>query len=149
MDLNQDFYDLLQLFNAESVEYLVAGAYAVMFYSEPRFTKDLDIWINPSPQNAKAVLRALAAFGAPLDMVSLDDFTNPEMIYQIGIAPNRIDIIMDVLGVDFLQAWQHRTVASYGDIPMNLISREDLITAKLACGRDQDLLDAKRLQIVK
>jgi len=71
MELNQDFYDLLQFLNAEHVEYLVVGGYAVMVYSEPRYTKDLDIWINPDPDNAKAVWRALAAFGAPLENVSL------------------------------------------------------------------------------
>ena len=135
MELNQDFYDLLQFLNAEHVEYLVVGGYAVMVYSEPRYTKDLDIWINPDPDNAKAVWRALAAFGAPLENVSLEDFSDPEMIYQIGIAPNRIDILMDVLGVDFPSAWQRRKTMHYGETPMHLIGEEDLIKSKLATGR--------------
>ncbi|OPZ63903.1 MAG: hypothetical protein BWY83_03305 [bacterium ADurb.Bin478] len=146
MALNPDFYDLLKLLNDGKVEYLVVGGYAVMYYSEPRFTKDLDIWINPVPENARAVWRALAEYGAPLEKVSLDDFCNLEMIYQIGLAPNRIDILMDVAGVDFAIAWQRRKVTQYGDVPMNMISREDLIAAKLASGREQDLLDAKGLQ---
>ena len=146
MDLNQDFCDLLQCLNADQVEYLVVGGYAVMYYSEPRFTKDLDIWINPEPANIQAMWRALAAFGAPLENVSPNDFTDPEMIYQIGIAPNRIDILTDVLGVEFAYAWQHRLIAKYGHIPMYIIGKEELIQSKLAAGRAQDLIDAKRLQ---
>ena len=104
MEINPDFQDLLQSLNEENAEYLIVGAYAVMFYTEPRFTKDLGIWINPTLENAQKIWRALLNFGAPLNDISLRDFYNKEMIYQIGIAPNRIDIIMDVAGVSFVKA---------------------------------------------
>ena len=99
MEINSDFRDLLKMLNDYNVRYLIAGGYAVMFYSEPRFTKDIDIWVEPTPANAKLVWSALAEFGAPLEQVSLEDFVNKELIYQIGVAPNRIDIMMDIPGV--------------------------------------------------
>ena len=98
--MNSDFKDLLNIFNAYHVRYLIIGGYAVMKYTEPRYTKDLDIWVNPSIENAGKVYIALKNFGAPLNNISLDDFTDPDLIYQIGIAPNRSDMLMGIAGMD-------------------------------------------------
>ncbi len=137
------------MFNNYSVRYLIAGAYAVMYHAEPRFTKDLDVWIEPTPKNAIHVWKALAEFGAPLDQVKLSDFSNKDLIYQIGIAPNRIDIMMNVPGLTFDSAWEHRIQSLYGDIPVNILNLNDLIIAKEKAGRDQDLLDLKHLLNIK
>jgi hypothetical protein len=96
--MNSDFSDLLQAFNEESVEYLVVGGYAVIKYTEPRYTKDIDIWVNASLENAERVMRALVKFGAPLSGLTADDFCDPENFYQIGVAPTRVDIIMGIDG---------------------------------------------------
>jgi hypothetical protein len=146
MPANQDFKDLFALFNKENVEYLVVGAHAVIFYSEPRYTKDLDVWINPSPENALKVMAALSAFGAPLEGVSINDFSNPEMVFQIGIAPNRIDILMGIASVDFNTAMQKKTISFYDGIEIPIISKQDLIVSKRAVGRPQDKLDVDRLE---
>jgi len=146
MEINPDFQDLLQLFKEEGVEYLVVGAYAVMYYTEPRFTKDLDLWINPTLNNAESVLRALSRFGAPLEDVSIDDFCNEEMIFQIGIAPNRIDVIMGVSHLAFSTAWHNRLAVRYGDCDINMIALDNLITSKENTGRSQDELDVQRLK---
>ena len=145
MPLNEDFKDLFTALNAESVEYLVVGGYAVIFYAEPRFTKNIDIWVNPTPENAARVLRALARFGAPLGDITEKDLTNRELVYQIGIAPNRIDIVMDAGGPSFSDAWKNKTTASYGDAPIFIIGKNDLLRSKKAMGRPQDLLDAEML----
>jgi hypothetical protein len=146
MSANQDFKDLFALFNEENVEYLVVGAHAVIFYSEPRYTKDLDIWINPSHKNALKVLAALTKFGAPLSGVSEKDFSDPDMVFQIGIAPNRIDILMGITGVEFRTAAQRKTLSSYDGIEIPIISKQDLILSKKAIGRPQDKLDVDRLE---
>ncbi len=146
MGINPDFADLLRIFYEEKVEYLIVGAYAVIFYTEPRYTKDLDIWVNPTPENAKRVWRALERFGAPLIDVKLEDFTNRELVYQIGVAPNRIDILMGIEGVDFEEAYSRKVESRYGDIPIYLISKEDLIKSKEEAGRLQDRLDLEKLK---
>jgi hypothetical protein len=146
MSANQDFKDLFALFNEENVEYLVVGAHAVIYYSEPRYTKDLDIWINPSHENALKAMAALTKFGAPLADVSEKDFTDPKMIFQIGIAPNRIDILMGIAGVEFRSAAQRKTLSSYDGIEIPIISKQDLILSKKAIGRPQDKLDVDRLE---
>jgi hypothetical protein len=145
MPANQDFKDLFALLNQEKAEYLVVGAHAVIFYSEPRYTKDLDIWIRPSVQNAKKVMKALSAFGAPLDKVTINDFTDPDQVYQIGVAPNRIDILMGVGGVDFGSAATRKTMTTYDGILIPVIGKKDLIASKKKVGRPQDLLDVERL----
>ena len=146
MPVNKDFEDLLRIFHEEKVEYLIVGAYAVIFYTEPRYTKDLDIWINPTEENAKKVWKALQRFGAPLIDVTVKDFTNRELVYQIGVEPNRIDILMDIQGVDFEEAFSRKVVSKYGDVPIYIISKEDLIKAKEATGRLEDKLDLEKLK---
>lgn len=145
MAVNPDFRDLFFELNAASVRYLVVGAYAVTFHSRPRFTKLLDVWVDPSPQNAARVFRALAAFGAPLSGVRLEDFTTRGTVFQIGVAPNRVDVLTEIEAVEFGPAWERRSEGRYGDCPIQVLSRADLIANKKAVGRPQDLLDVDEL----
>ena len=145
MPINPDYRELFRTFFEEKVEYLIVGAYAVTYYAEPRYTKDLDILIRPTLENATKTLAALKRFEAPLTDIKAEDLTDPELVYQIGVEPNRIDILMSITGIAFEEAWQHRVQSTYGGVPIYLISREDLITAKKASGRPQDLLDLERL----
>lgn len=145
MATNPDFTDLLLAFNAAEVRYLVVGGYAVAFHARPRFTKDLDVWVDPSPENARRTWEALRRFGAPLSGVTVQDLANPEMVYQIGIPPNRVDILMGVTGLAFPDAWEHRVAGTYGDCPLHVLGRHDLIRNKRATGRPQDLLDLQVL----
>jgi len=125
---------------------LVVGAYAVIFHTEPRYTKDLDIWIEPTEENAEKVWKALSDFGAPMHDLRIEDLTNPDMIFQVGIEPNRFDILMGVSGLQFSEAWKRCVSGTYEDQPIYLLSIEDLIKSKKAAGRPQDLLDAKALE---
>lgn len=146
MAVNPDFRDLLSAFDDEGVEYLLVGAHAVMIYAHPRYTKDMDVWVKPSDENAERVFRALRRFGAPLEGITAKDFTDPEVIYQIGVAPNRIDVMMGIAGVGFDAAWQNRVESTYGEVPMYVIAKVDLIRSKKATGRRQDLLDVEVLE---
>ena len=146
MSVNPDFRDLLRLFNVEKVEFLIVGAHAVIYYAEPRYTKDLDIWVNPTKDNARRVWSALEAFGAPLENIAVNDFTDQDLIYQIGIEPNRIDILMGIAGVAFRDSYTRAGDATYGDVPIKIISKEDLLNSKRAVSRRQDMLDIERLE---
>ncbi|MCX7017388.1 MAG: nucleotidyltransferase [Candidatus Sumerlaeota bacterium] len=143
---NSDFRELLNLFEKHKIRYLVVGAYAVMKYTEPRFTKDLDLWIATDQENANSVYVALKEFGAPLANLSADDFTHPDYLYQMGIPPLRVDIMMSILGVKFEGAWGNREVVELDNIKIPFISRSDLILAKQASGRPQDKIDIDRLK---
>ncbi len=146
MPANQDYKDLFKLLLDEKVSYLIVGAHAVVFYTEPRYTKDMDILVQPSEENAKRVYKVLMQFGAPLKNITVKDFIDPDMIYQIGIEPNRIDILMSIKGVCFDDAWENRIQSSYDGIPISIISKSDLINAKTASGRPQDLIDLDNLK---
>lgn len=143
--VNPDFSDLFAAFNAAEVRYLVVGAHAVAFFAEPRFTKDLDLWVEASPANADRILAALRAFGAPLHGVSANDFSTPGVTYQIGVAPNRIDIATQIDGVTFDEAWPNRVKSRFGENDVWLIGRVELVKNKRAAGRPQDLLDLSLL----
>ena len=149
MSANPDYRDLFSIFSEEKVEYLVVGAHAVIYYAEPRYTKDLGIWVRSSSDNALRVWRALRTFGAPLRDVTYEDFTDPEMVYQIGVAPNRIDILMGIKGVDFDTAWKNKVESTYDGIPIYILGKYELIRAKKASQRPQDLLDLEKLETVK
>jgi len=143
---NPDYKELLQLLNAFEVQYLIVGGFAVMKYGEPRYTKDLDIWVHNSRPNSTRVVEALKKFGAPLehDGVTADTFTEKQIVYQIGIAPVRIDILTEITGVEFSKAWKNRTASTFFGVPVNFISRADLETNKRALGRPHDIEDLKR-----
>jgi hypothetical protein len=143
---SSDYRDLLFEFNAAKVRFLIVGAYAVMFHTEPRYTKDLDVWVEPTRKNARSVRTALENFGAPLDNLSVDDLIQPDLVFQIGIEPIRIDILTHVEGLTFRQAYERAARTMYADVPVRLLSAEDALRAKLAVGRPQDLLDADKLQ---
>ena len=145
MFANSDFNDLLRIFNANGVKFLVIGGYALIQYTEPRFTKDLDLWISTESHNASAVYDALREFGAPLSGLTEDDFSEEGYFYQVGVPPVRVDILMGIPGLDFEAAWKRREETDVDCLSVPFISREDLITAKLASGRPQDLIDAQNL----
>jgi hypothetical protein len=149
MNPSSDFEDLFKTLNAHRVKYIVVGAHAVMHYATPRFTKDLDVWIPPDLNKSARVFEALADFGAPLDKVSPADFTDPKLIYQIGIAPVRIDVMMDIQGVSARDAWKRRTRVRYGKTMISVLSLDDLIRAKKRSGRPQDQLDLQALRQAK
>ncbi|MEQ1892543.1 MAG: hypothetical protein ABL998_08390 [Planctomycetota bacterium] len=132
--------------NAADVRYFLVGGYAVAFHARPRYTKYLNLWIEPTLANAERAWRALAAFGAPLQGLRLEDLTRPEMVFQIGLAPNRIDLLTELQGVDFGAAWERRATTTYGDCSIPVLSRADLIQNKRAVGRPQDLIDVAELE---
>jgi len=143
---NPHYKELLQLLNEFEVEYLIVGGFAVMKYSEPRYTKDLDVWVHNSRQNSVRVVEALKKFGAPLDhdKVTAETFTDQQVVYQIGIAPVRIDILTEITGVSFPAAWRRRVASTFFGIPVHFISFDDLVANKQALGRSSDLEDFER-----
>jgi hypothetical protein len=145
--MHPDFRDILIALNAQNAKYLVVGGYAVGAHSEPRATKDLDLWIQTSAENSEAVYRALASYGAPLEGVTPEDFNGAAKTgFQIGVAPVRIDILHQIDGVAFDEAWERRVRESLDGISVDVISREDLIKNKLASGRPRDLLDVEDIR---
>lgn len=145
MFVNSDFSDLLRLFNVNSVRYLVIGGYALVQYAEPRFTKDLDLWISTDAANAGAVYQALLEFGAPIEEMNEKDFTEEGYFFQMGVPPVRIDILMGIPGMGFDEAWIRRNEVDFDQLLVPFISRDDLIIVKRAAGRPQDIIDADLL----
>lgn len=141
-----DFKELLSLLEKYKVRYLVVGGYAVMKYTEPRFTKDLDLWISTDEENAKAVFAALREFGAPLKDLTHRDFAEEGYFYKMGNPPFRVDIMMSIPGMTFEDAWPRREKVALAGLTLPFISRADLIKAKVASGRPQDLLDVEKLK---
>jgi predicted nucleotidyltransferase len=141
-----DLKELLRALNAHGVKFIVVGGYALGAYTEPRATKDLDIFIRSDEINSEALYRALAEFGAPLQHFTPADFRDGSC-FQIGSPPGRVDILQQIDGITFDEAWKNRVEANIeGEIRVAVISREDLIRNKLASGREQDLLDVKKLR---
>jgi hypothetical protein len=144
--VNEDYKELLSTLNGENAEYIIVGAFAVAAYGHARYTKDFDVWVRPSAENAERVYRALAKFGAPMDRIKAKEFTEPDTVFQIGVEPVRIDIITDISGVDFDAAWETKVAFHYGGVPTWVISREKLLVNKRASGRPHDLSDAQALE---
>ena len=143
---SSDFKDLLNLFEKHKIRYLIVGGYAVMKYSEPRFTKDLDIFIATDQENAKAVFKALKEFGAPLVNLTSDDFAREGYFYQMGRPPLRVDIMMSIPGITFEEAWKNREIVQLQNFKVLFISKSDLIRTKEASGRPQDKIDVEKLK---
>jgi hypothetical protein len=142
----KDLKDLLRAFNEHGVRYLIVGGYAFGVHAEPRATKDLDLLIRSDEANSAAVYRALTQYGAPLDGLSLQDFRDGST-FQIGQPPARVDILQRIDGLTFDEAWQNRIEGLIdGEVQINVISKDDLVRNKLASGREQDLLDVKKLR---
>jgi len=146
MFVNSDFSDLLRIFNANHVRYMVIGGYAVVQYAEPRFTKDLDVWVSVDTSNAEAVFKSLREFGAPLEDLSARDFSEEGYFFQMGLAPVRVDILMGIPGAKFDDCWPRRNEVDFDGLPVCFISKQDLIIVKRASGRPQDLRDANSLE---
>lgn len=144
--MNSDFKDLLRAFSEEEVRYLVVGGYAFAEHVEPRYTKELDVWIERTAENADRVLAALRSFGAPLRELSKDDLTSPGTFYQIGLPPNRIDIITQLEEMDFAECWNRRKTGQIGDLAVEYISASDLMENKERTGRPHDLADLEHLR---
>jgi hypothetical protein len=145
--LNEDFRDLLACLNAEGARYLVVGAYALAFHGVPRATGDIDVLVDPTFENAQRVWRALGRFGAPLDAarLSLGDLATPGIVYQIGIPPRRIDILTQISGLNFEEAWSTRVETDLDGAAVPLLGRDALLANKRASGRLKDLADVERL----
>ena len=147
MTLPEDLRQLLLAFNAHGVEFLVVGGWAVGFYAEPRYTRDIDLFIRASEKNSEAVFSALAEFGAPLAGLTPADFRdNPTSVFQLGYAPARADILQSIDGVDFEEAWEKRVEFTLEDVAVHVISADDLIRNKLKSGRLSDLADVEAIR---
>ena len=145
----QDYKDLLSAFHAHGVRYLIVGGYAVIFHAQPRFTKDIDLFIKADAANAQATYDALAEFGAPLQGIRPEEFADRRSFFRFGRDPRGFDILPDLPGVDFDAAWERRVegvIDAESGLKAFFISKDDLIAAKLASGRPQDLADASAIQ---
>ena len=144
--LNEDFVDLLRALSAVDARFLIVGGYAVAVHGRPRATKDLDVWVESTLDNARRVFEALVEFGAPLHGLTVDDLTTPGVWFQMGLAPNRVDLITEVPGLVFGTAWDRRTELEVAGVRLPVLGLDDLITSKRAAGRPQDLADADALE---
>lgn len=141
MNGSKDFEELFGCLMGRNARFLVVGAHAVAFHAKPRFTKDLDVWIEPTPDNADRVLKALDDFGFGSLALSIEDFTAPGRIVQLGFPPNRIDLLTSIQGVTFEEAWAGRAPGRYGNTEVFYIGKDELIRNKAAVGRPQDRMD--------
>ena len=144
--LNQDFKEFIQSLNDNHVRYLVVGGYAVAFHGHPRYTKDIDIWIERTPRNASQVVKALDQFGFGSLGLKEADFLVPDQIIQLGYPPNRIDLLTTLSGVDFEDSYSSRVEIEVDDVLVNFIDLENLKKNKKASGRHQDLADLENLE---
>jgi hypothetical protein len=147
-DLNQDFRDMLEALVHEGVEFLIVGAHALAAHGLPRATGDLDIFVRPTPENARCVMHALRRFGAPLSAHHVEerDFAEPGNVYQIGLPPRRIDLLTQISGVTFDEAMAEHLTIAIGDQAIRFIGRDALIKNKRAAARDKDLADVAALE---
>ena len=145
--MNTNFKEMLLCLNELGVKYLIVGGYAIIEYTEPRYTKDLDIWVEADSTNAKKLINALGKFGAPLYGATAEDFSVEGNILQIGIAPIRIDIISSIDGVSFLDAWDKKVEIDFDGVKTYIISAEDLLKNKKASKRQRDNDEAKVLEL--
>jgi hypothetical protein len=144
--INPDFADLLHAFSDAKFRFLIVGAYALAIHSRPRATGDLDIWVEPTPENARRVIQALRAFGAPLERVEQKDFEQPGVVFQIGVPPRRIDLLTDLTGLTFPEAWEDRVSHRVLDSDVDFLGKASLIKNKRALGRPKDLVDIALLE---
>ena len=145
MNIHHDFEEFLQLLNAEEVEYLVVGGYAIAFFGYPRATNDMDIFFNDSEENITRLAQALERFGLKISDEQKQQFFDPGSRIQLGIQPVCLELINRISGVKFQKAWSNRTSGRYGEISIHYISLEDLIINKKSSGRPKDLADIDEL----
>lgn len=145
MEIQSDFRELLELFNAHKVEYVIVGGYALAFHGAPRFTGDIDLFVNSDRENAKKILQALKQFGFESLELSEEDFACPDRVIQLGVPPVRIDIMTSLTGVSWPQVAANKVSSSYGKTQVYFIAKEDFISNKKALGRKKDLADIEGL----
>jgi len=144
--MNQDFVDLLRAFVAHDVRFLVVGAYALALHGRPRATGALDVWVDATPENAQRIVKALADFGAPMATITEADFLRPGPVVQLGVVPARIELLTDLTGLTFEDAWPGRVREAFGEIQVDFIGRDAFIRNKRATGRAKDLGDIEGLE---
>lgn len=144
--MNPDFVDLLRAFIAAEVRFMVVGAYALAVHGRPRATGDLDVWVEATPENAARVIQALAEFGAPLQEIDAGDFATPGVVFQIGVPPRRIDILTELTGLEFEEAWPDRVRRPFGEVDVDFIGRAAFLRNKHALGRPKDLGDIEGIE---
>jgi hypothetical protein len=146
--MNSDFKELLTILNECRVDYMVVGGYAFIHYAEPRYTKDIDLWIEPTLENSKRLRDALMRFGAWVEGMTLEHFSTERTMFQIGLPPCRVDFLTSIPGLKFRSAFASRKIANIEELDVPLVSLADLITAKRTSGREQDLRDLESLERV-
>ena len=146
VELGKDLRDLLALLETHGVHYLLVGGFAVAVHGTPRYTKDLDVWVEVAPDNAARIVAALAEFGMQSLGLAESDFLEPDVVIQLGYEPNRVDFLTRLTGVEFADAYPRRVTIAVAGISVPVIDRESLIANKLALGRPHDLADAEDLQ---
>lgn len=145
MEAQQDFRDLLKLFNDHGVEYIIVGAYALAYHGAPRYTGDIDILVRPNVENAQRILRALNDFGFGSVGLTIDDFVNPDKVVQLGVAPVRADIVTSITGVSWEEAAAGQVEGIFGDVVVHYLGRKEFILNKRAIGRKKDQADIEAL----
>ncbi len=145
MKIIKDLQEFLALLQKNDVRYLIVGGYAIAYHARPRYTDDIDIWIEANPANAVKIINVLSEFGFPTETLNPDEISEKGKIIQLGLPPNRIDIITSIEGVDFEEAWGNREKGSIGTIPVNIISFDDLMKNKKSTARLKDRLDVEWL----
>lgn len=145
MEVQPDFKELLALFNAHGVEYLIVGGYALAFHGAPRFTGDLDLWVAPTKKNAQRIVAALREFGFGSLNLAEQDFTDRDRVVQLGVPPVRVDIIAAIDGVTWASGWKGKTKGRYGDVTVFYLGRKEFLRNKRVVGRRKDLADVEAL----
>jgi len=145
MDVIRDFEDILELFARHRVRYLIVGGLAFIYHAKPRYTKDIDLWIDADHDNVRRANRALEEFGSP-SLMTVDD---PGEILQLGVAPNRIDILRETIALAFVEAWPRRIESHYGRSPANWIDLDSLLAIKSAIDHPRHQEDARVLRAVR
>jgi hypothetical protein len=144
--MNRDFAEILAELSAAGADFLVVGAYALAAHEQPRATGDIDVWIRATPANARLVWQALVRYGAPLHELKIEDLAAPGLTFQMGIAPTRVDILTEISGLTFDEAWPNRIMMNEGPLRYPVIGKADLIRNKRAAARPKDLVDADNLE---
>lgn len=147
--LNEDYKEMLQCLAAEHVKFLLVGAYALAVHGYPRATMDIDVWVMPSLENGEAVLRAVRRFGAPLHGLSISDLRKDDTVFQIGVAPRRIDLITGASGLQFEETYARSMEITLEGMHIRIPCVDDLIRNKRASGRTKDIADAEALEALK
>lgn len=146
MKLQKDLREFIGLLNSTGVEYVIAGAHCLAFYGVPRYTGDVDFFVKVSPENADRIEKVIQDFGFGQTGLKREDFLAPDQVIQLGLAPNRIDILTGIDGVTFVEAWASRQTVMLDGLSVPILSRDLLIRNKLAVGRPQDIADVERLR---